>query len=937
MSHFATLSEMRRAVRQPVFALEHGLDREEVATLSTMLKARLTVRDAVLDKHWLLWVVWATEQGYDYDGDEYWHTFERRMPLWERAWRPSLRSWFVKFQSKYSGLKPTGRWARFFSIIAWPITHALLPRDLQSQLALTLYNLRFQLVSRLDMPPAKLSRFVAQRSYEASARLKNFLEQEELAGRIILALLGDRSVETKSAIHPYTLARIVGDLERARNARQWLRDTRKAAEVARLNGAAKSVSYPRAGTAVSTAPSAAERHPNIRPALVLRRAASDAWNVVLELPSFRDVADLAPELGQFLRRTRCSVAGSVGWLPAGWLMTGAQRRALTSWPSSSESVLSFEKPNPALEQLLLSEGRIGAGPVWLFRIGPDGQAIEIQSRLVRPGRSYVLASTFELGAMSMGSAVEINCAGISALKVDVPTALSAAQITELKAAGLAAAQTVRIWPAGLAARGWDGEGSTEWLEGEAPCFAIEHDHPVDRYELHLGIGLATTLSAGPPGTPTFIRLKPLPSGEHILTIRAIRGAAALDLAQLEGVVRIFVRPPSPWLSGTVGHNGLIVGTEPPEPTLDDFWEGLTTLNVLGPKGSYITVCVELLDGAGMRIATEQIGQLVLPLGADTWRKAFAAFTGKEKNPWAYLQASSGRIVVDGEELGVSHIPLERVVAPVRWVWHATSKSTLLKLVDDHDAEMPLAVDFRQFGHPTKSEVLSSETATGGLVPPPPGGLFVVTYGDHREALIVSMPKVAGGFGGLLINPDLHAVQDSPEGLLRLIEAIASWSDAKLIGTLAAERRDHVVARQKERIFAILLGGKWAYAEERFRDASQGPAGPALMIDCFNPTRQFGVVLARDAAKYVRLPKHVRLREFASLAHRYGVKGHAHCKAALEFCDVVEKATRLPEPELRTLVTTVWENPVPAAGARLLHLVGSQVGAVGSAIPIFGGA
>ena len=162
-SHFAALCEARRADDLPVFALEHGLDAAAILSLSIMLKARLRVHGATLDRHWLLWVVWATEQGYDYDGDEYWHTFERRMPLWDRSWRPELRSWFMKFQKTYAGLKPTGPWAKFFSIIAWPITHSLLPKDLQSQLAQTLYFLRLQiLVSRLGLPPAEIARFVAE-------------------------------------------------------------------------------------------------------------------------------------------------------------------------------------------------------------------------------------------------------------------------------------------------------------------------------------------------------------------------------------------------------------------------------------------------------------------------------------------------------------------------------------------------------------------------------------------------------------------------------------------------------------------------------------------------------------------------------------------------------------------------------------------------------
>lgn len=578
-SRFAALCEARRADNLPVFALEHGLEAAAISALSTMLKARLKVPGATLDRHWLLWVVWATEQGYDYDGGEYWHTFERRMPLWDRSWRPALRSWFVKFQKTYSGLRPTGPWARFSSIIAWPITHSLLPKDLQSQLAHTLFTLRFYLVSRLDQSPAEIGRFVASMSYDGSSRLRNFLEQEELAGRIILALLDNRVREARSSISPDTLARIVGDLEKARHARQWLRDTRKVVEAARLKGAARpATGGPTAGDRSGSTP--AERPPALRPSLVLRRTAVDAWTVVMELPSFREIADLAPELAQFVRRTRCRVSGSTGWLPAGWLATGAQRRTLSEWPSPAEPVLTFEKSNAAMDHLLLSEGRISPGPDWLFRIGPDRQAIEILSRLIRPGKSYLLVSAGEPRSLSIAQATSVACAGVQASRLDVPASLSAELIAELKSAGLSVAQTVRIWPSGLAARGWDGEGATEWIEGECPCFAIEHDHPIDSYELRLGGGPPTNVAALAPGVATFVRLKPLAPGNHVLSVKALRVAPDPETVQhqLEGVVTLFVRPPSSWVSGTVGHHGLIVGSEPLEPTLDEFWEGLMSLD-----------------------------------------------------------------------------------------------------------------------------------------------------------------------------------------------------------------------------------------------------------------------------------------------------------------------------------------------------------------------
>ena len=193
--HFAELAGARKATRLPVFALEHGLDADQIAEITKLLHARL--RDgASLGRHWLVWVVYATEQGYDYDGEEYWTSFEARTPQWhERGERRSLRDWFQKFHSAYNGVKPTGPWAEWFSIIAWPITHAILPRDLQHQLARALFDLRPQLLRLVDCSPDQVGRYVAAASHHATSRFRYFLEQEELAGRIVLALLADSEFE----------------------------------------------------------------------------------------------------------------------------------------------------------------------------------------------------------------------------------------------------------------------------------------------------------------------------------------------------------------------------------------------------------------------------------------------------------------------------------------------------------------------------------------------------------------------------------------------------------------------------------------------------------------------------------------------------------------------------------------------------------------------
>jgi len=186
--HFTQLAAARSRSGFPLFALEHDLTGDEFEEIGDLLRSRLAT-GLRLDPHWLVWVVYATELGYDYDGDEYWRSFEERTPQWrERGSRNLLRSWFSKFQATYHGVKPSGPWADWFSIIAWPITHAILPKYLQWQFAKTLYDLRYRLTRLEAQSPGAVGQLLSANAWEASSRFREFLQQAELTGRIVLAL-----------------------------------------------------------------------------------------------------------------------------------------------------------------------------------------------------------------------------------------------------------------------------------------------------------------------------------------------------------------------------------------------------------------------------------------------------------------------------------------------------------------------------------------------------------------------------------------------------------------------------------------------------------------------------------------------------------------------------------------------------------------------------
>ena len=119
----------RRGPDSPIFALEHGLSEAEVTELAREIRAP----DAVpIADNALGWIVYATELGYAYTGDESWQTFEETTPYWVLHGHPHwIRDRFDWFAKRFGGARPSGAWARHFSIICWPITHAILPNDLQ--------------------------------------------------------------------------------------------------------------------------------------------------------------------------------------------------------------------------------------------------------------------------------------------------------------------------------------------------------------------------------------------------------------------------------------------------------------------------------------------------------------------------------------------------------------------------------------------------------------------------------------------------------------------------------------------------------------------------------------------------------------------------------------------------------------------------------------
>src|SRR5258708_22388362 len=138
--HFTQLAASHAVTGVPLFALEHDLDKAQLDEVASRLRERLAASHQ-LSSHWLLWVIYATELGYGYDGEEYWQSFEEETPHWrENVDRPFLRRWFQKFQTTYKGYLPHRDLATAVPIICRALTHAILPQYLPRQVSLTLFQ-----------------------------------------------------------------------------------------------------------------------------------------------------------------------------------------------------------------------------------------------------------------------------------------------------------------------------------------------------------------------------------------------------------------------------------------------------------------------------------------------------------------------------------------------------------------------------------------------------------------------------------------------------------------------------------------------------------------------------------------------------------------------------------------------------------------------------
>lgn len=924
--HFRSLATLRNSVGLPLFALEHGLSQDELTEVRTLIIEQASTAKP-LPKYWLPWIIYATEIGYSYAGEEYWQSFSEQTPGWDSDYRAILKNWFIEFETTYHGYKPSGPWAEQFTIISHPITHAILPKYLQKQFASVLYQLQYELARLSDLDSASVERLLTCYQYNRSTRFDTFLQQKELAGRIAIGLLDPDQSDKRTPIQQDVLRRIISDLDQGRKAGGLLKEAKRTID--RFKGIGHGVG-PSLKQAKFDSLEQPTNHPiqiNMCPEIFLRYSGSNKWAVVMEVPNLSSLATINQDLMAFVKDSRCQLAGSTDKKPAGWTISGSRLGVVKSWPNNNEPLIKFEQQNTDIERLIQENCRMPVGPIWLFRINTDGLARRVKGLNVYPNAKYILASANDLSTStnSFIGTCELDCQGIHATHITVPENISSDQMESLKSLGLEVARTIYIWPAGIPCRKWDGEGQSEWLTTESPRFGMMHDHPVESYSAELNREVQTTVIPNGPGQPVFIELSPLPVGQYVLRVNAHRISKSDNNDDIiEGYIELNVREPRPWVPRMSAHTGFIATLDPYDADLDEFWKNDVNLSVHGPEGYNLKCMLTLYDGRGNELLHIQVGgAMKFPITPSKWHKQFNQFLKKHQHIYSkYLEASSCALELQGDELGHYNIEFYRTIRPIRWVAREQNTDIMLRLVDDMDVG-PSEIICQEFSmnHPTRSKTYDASDMLGGIIPEPPGGLFITKHDHHEDAIIISSLSDNQDFHALGINPDFSDIANGGIPIDIALSILARWKSARHIGIIPEYRLSKVTNGLLHALYEKLCGQNWAKVETAFIEDPKSQQGRDNLQERIGENSAFTEALRMNFTILQSYPDEIT-KWYTDALRRHNISDDSRlCRFALHLaCEAHTLTEAYRDDDLRVIIHKARSDPQVLRGARYMALL-----------------
>ena len=851
-SHFedVTLTKLDQPHEPVTFAFEHGLDSEERAGLAGAIHNSVKMR-ALRREHYLCWAAYSSEVGYHYAGDQYWHSFTSQTPGWDQSHRWFIKWCFTKFSEQYNGAIPRGAWARQFSIICWPITHAILPTDLQRQLAEILYRIRHTVVADDVSSPGQLGQIIAANSLGTTSRFAQLASESELVGQIASALLrDDRSGEW---IEARTLDRITQDLNVEEQARSWLHDAKDhVTRRAQIKGLKGGRSKPRQNDSSD----ALAPRPKIRPTLVLRPVKDNQWRLVVEAPNFTPLVRHYSDVQPILQRATVRLGSHERSYSGRALLHSSLLVPQSEWPTPQRPLVNVEPSHPDLDALLAHETSMSPGP-WLFRLNQDGVAAEVRTGRVSLDAEYVLVT--DRGTETpIGEEVDVGCENITAWKFAVSSLDDVADT--LREWKLTPARQFVARPAGLPAVRWDREGSAEWLSTDRPIINLKANFAISRFEAQIDISnQVLSVSVKPLDKKSAHLILPLlPAGTYFLQVAAHPLDTSLRVEQ--GVMEISIRDALPNDDRAVA---LLVSQEPTEATLNQLFDGDVSFLVHGPGSKKVSVSLRLMKRDRIKPLIERkIPPVPLPVSKEAFAQRFNAVLRKDdKLISAYVQADACELQFGGTGLG-SHVHrFERPLTPLRWGLFESKEDYSITLFEDVANPMEIETTRYDFSTPFRPRSLSAaelaKASKGTAIP----GLYIAQNTQDVATTIVPVRSLAEL---KTIRPRFYRQERNAESVNRYLDTIDLWYGVESRGNLFGRYAWRVALRALvQQLVGLVCGTPW-YKSERAFDRNRD----LLVLSKRIPYKHWGEgwaePLIKSRAEMATLPVEERIAQLAAL-------------------------------------------------------------------------
>lgn len=715
---------------------------------------------------------------------------------------------------QYAGFCPSGPWAEHFGIICWPISHAVLPTDLQRVLVNVLAEL-FARAPRGELldDPALLGQHIEALAHQASSRFRNLAQEHALLGRISQALLRADHEAAEELLLAATRERILADLRLARGGARALEEARDRARSLAVHGLGGGRGGAR-GPRNESAGAAADRIGPPRLALYPSKGA--AWRLVVEVPCLAPLAAAVPAWADALRSMRPRLAGEPRRVPRGALLQGGRIEPLSRLPPAGPLFLRDESVPADVGDLLETLLSVPDQESRLFARRADGRAVELRSSIVRPGREYLLLRRSPPPRDIPGlREAGLECRGAWLGEFNAARR-GESDGAALAALGLSAGEALRLRPAGLPPCDWDAEGRVEYLAGDEPCFALTIDAAFAALRLSLdGAEVPPLVLERPQAGEVLVSLPALTQGAYALRLEADRDGWR-DLGALE----VAVRAPRPWAPGA-SHEGLLrVEVAPADASLEQLWSGLASIAVSGPAGAEVRAQVVLSEheapGERAHAVEYNLGAVSLPLQASDWRALFQEkVTCLDSAAGAYDRAEDAVVSFRAEGVGAASVRLSRAFTPLRWrLLRGDGGAFVLRLSDEADNDAALVVGRASFAAPMEVKDLTPATFDGDYAVGDRGGLFIARRGVSTRAIVV--PPRVRGFADMRISPQLKPVPREVEAVIGLLDAATVWRTADCPSRSFAPSLLQTVGAAFSRALALTLcGDGWASAEDAF--------------------------------------------------------------------------------------------------------------------------